>query len=331
MEGGEVTITAMANQMVDAATPVVVTRDGASQAGADDYTVGELMIAAGEMTGTAMLMATDDDDVEGNESLTLNAMVGDMSAGMVMVTIEDNDVETTYTLSASAEMVMEGGEVTITATASQMVRANTEVMVMRDGSSSAGDDDYSLVPVLITIMTGDTSGIATLTATDDSDVEGDETLTLNGMVGDMNAGSVMLTVTDNDMEITYTLSGPMDVNIAEGMSAELTATASSAVPMDTEVMVMRDGTSTAGADDFTAAPIMIMTGDTMGTTMVMAVEDNMAEEMEMLTLYGMVDDMSTNSVSFNLWDAAVPALPLIAQLLLAAFLAIGGYRRYLRR
>ena len=330
-EGGSITLTAMANKMVDAATPVVVTRDGASQAGADDYTVGEFMIAAGEMTGTAMLMATDDDDVEGNESLTLNAMVGDMSAGMVMVTIEDNDVETTYTLSASAEMVMEGGEVTITATASQMVRANTEVMVMRDGSSSAGDDDYSLVPVLITIMTGDTSGIATLTATDDSDVEGDETLTLNGMVGDMNAGSVMLTVTDNDMEITYTLSGPMDVNIAEGMSAELTATASSAVPMDTEVMVMRDGTSTAGADDFTAAPIMIMTGDTMGTTMVMAVEDNMAEEMEMLTLYGMVDDMSTNSVSFNLWDAAVPALPLIAQLLLAAFLAIGGYRRYLRR
>ena len=41
--------------------------------------------------------------------------------------------------------------------------------------------------------------------------------------------------------------------------------------------------------------------------------------------------MQTNSVSFYLWDAAVPALPVIAQLLLAAFLAIGGYRRYLRR
>ena len=65
--------------------------------------------------------------------------------------------------------------------------------------------------------------------------------------------------------------------------------------------------------------------------MVMAVEDNMMEDMEMLTLYGMVGDMSTNSVTLNLWDAAVPALPLIAQLLLAAFLAIGGYRRYLRR
>ena len=340
-EGGSIMLTATANKMVDAATPVVVTRDGASQAGADDYTVGELMIAAGEMTGTAMLMATDDSDVEGNESLTLNAMVGDMSAGMVMVTIEDNDAETTYTLSASAEMVMEGGEVTITATASQMVRANTEVMVMRDGSSTAGEEgvDYSVSPPLITIMEGETTGSLTLTAIDDTDVEGDETLTLNGMVDDMNAGSVMLTVTDDDMEITYALTGPADMNLVEGMdhangtkaAAMLTVTASSAVPMDTEVEVMRDGTSTAGADDFTAEAIMIMAGETMGTTMVMAEEDNMAEEMEMLTLYGMVDGMSTNSVSFYLWDAAVPALPLIAQLLLAAFLAIGGYRRYLRR
>ena len=72
-------------------------------------------------------------------------------------------------------------------------------------------------------------------------------------------------------------------------------------------------------------------GETMGTTEVMAVEDGMAEDMEMLTLYGMVDGLQTNSVSFNLWDAAVPALPVIAQLLLAAFLALGGYRRYLRR
>ena len=76
---------------------------------------------------------------------------------------------------------------------------------------------------------------------------------------------------------------------------------------------------------------MIMAGETMGTTMVMAVEDDMMEEGETLTLEGRVGEMKTNTVMFYIWDAAVPALPLIAQLLLAAFLAIGGYRRYLRR
>ena len=43
------------------------------------------------------------------------------------------------------------------------------------------------------------------------------------------------------------------------------------------------------------------------------------------------DGGDNQRLSFNIWDAAVPALPVIAQLLLAAFLALGGYRRYRRR
>ena len=68
--------------------------------------------------------------------------------------------------------------------------------------------------------------------------------------------------------------------------------------------------------------------------MVMAKEDGMAEDMEELVLYGMTEGMAgevTGTVTLYLWDAAVPALPIIAQLLLAALLGLGGYRRYLRR
>ena len=335
-EGGSIMITATANKMVDTDVMVMLTRDGASTAGADDYTVGELMIPMGEMTGTAMLMATDDYDVEGNESLTLNAMVGDMSAGMVMVTIEDNDAETTYMLSADPTMVMEGGTSTITATASQMVRANTEVMVMRDASSTAGADDYSVSVPLITIMMGETTGSLTLTATDDLDVEGDESLTLNGMVDDMNAGSVMVTINDNDVDSAFTLSGPADMNLVEGESYELTVMADPAVTMDTTVTITRDRSMSDADDaDYTVEPVTIMAGESMGTTMLMVTEDSMDDAgsgmPEMLVVFGMVDGMETNSLTFYTWDMAVPALPLIAQLLLAAFLAIGGYRRYLRR
>ena len=58
--------------------------------------------------------------------------------------------------------------------------------------------------------------------------------------------------------------------------------------------------------------------------------------MEELVLYGMTEGMAsgevTGEVKLYLWDAAVPALPIIAQLLLAAFLAFGGYlSRYRRR
>ena len=107
---------------------------------------------------------------------------------------------------------------------------------------------------------------------------------------------------------------PMEATVTEGGMVEL------------EVM------------DYTAEPITILAGQMSGSTMVMATADDMMENMdnmpEELVLYGMTEDMVgevTGEVKFYLWDAAVPALPIIAQLLLAVFLAIGGYRRYRRR
>ena len=260
----------------------------------------------------------------------------DTAMAMSMVSVGVLPLEITV-MPATAD-VTEGGTVEITAMANKMVDANTEVMLMRDASSSAGADDYSLAPPLITIMAGDSTGTLTLTATDDSDVEGNERLMLVAMMRDMNIGSVMVSIEDNDMETTYTLSGPMDMNIVEGMSYELTAMANQAVMADTEVMIMRDrGASAAGDDDYTVESIMIMAGETMGTTMLMVTDDGMPDGGtgtnmgEMLVLYGSVDGMEIGTLTFTIWDAAVPALPVIAQLLLAAFLAIGGYRRYLRR
>ena len=131
-------------------------------------------------------------------------------------------------------------------------------------------------------------------------------------------------------DLMITLEGPEDMNIAEGMGAMITAMANRPVTEDTMVeLIQTEGT--ASPSDYMADPLMIMAGEMSGTTMLMATEDDMMEEGEMLTLEGRVGDMKTNALMFYIWDAAVPALPLIAQLLLAAFLAIGGYRRYLRR
>jgi hypothetical protein len=135
--------------------------------------------------------------------------------------------------------------------------------------------------------------------------------------------------------LAVTLEGPdAGMNLVEGMSYTLTAKASRAVEMDTMVELVQTGGS-ASPDDYEVEAITIPMGESLGTTKLMVVEDNMMENdgnmAEMLTIEGRVGTMKTNSLMFYLWDAAVPALPVIAQLLLAAFLAIGGYRRYLRR
>ena len=151
-----------------------------------------------------------------------------------------------------------------------------------------------------------------------------------------NVAQMTFPVMVKDEDLVFMVAGPDDMNLAEGgMGGMVTVTTNRPVTENTEVMLMRDGSSSAAEDDYMLEPplVTIMAGHKMGSTMVMATEDNMAEDMEMLTLFLVVDgmQMTDKSVSFYLWDAAVPALPVIAQLLLAAFLALGGYRRYRRR
>jgi hypothetical protein len=324
--------------MVREATMVQVVAAANSQADASDFMASAINIAAGGTAGVGTLTITDDPDVEGTEVLSLVAMVGDAMSAPVMITVMDNDMETTYDVSASASTVMEGGEVTITATATQPVRGNKEVMLVRDGSSMAMEgDDYTLSVPLITIMDGMTTGSLTLMAVNDNDVEEDETLTLSATVDGMSAGMVTITIQSDDVESAFSLSGPMDMNLVEGSEYMLTVTADPAVSAETTVTIMRDrALSDADEGDFTVAPVVIAAGESMGTTMLMVTDDGPGDAgrgmPEMLALYGMAENgMQTNTLSFYTWDMAVPALPLIAQLLLAFFLAIGGYRRYLRR
>ena len=135
--------------------------------------------------------------------------------------------------------------------------------------------------------------------------------------------------------LTVELVGPdAGMNLVEGMEYTITAKANRAVEMDTMVeLVQTDGT--ASPADYDVESITIKKGESMGTTKLMVKDDGPMENdqnMEMLTLEGRVGAMkTTNSLMFYLWDAIVPALPVIAQLLLAAFLGLGGYRRYLRR
>ena len=130
----------------------------------------------------------------------------------------------------------------------------------------------------------------------------------------------------------------MDGNIVEGESYEIMVSANRMVTEDTEVMIMRDrAASDAGEDDFTVSSATIMAGYDSATAELMVTEDMLPDSGtddnmgESLVLYGMVGGEETNSLTFTIWDTAVPALPLFGQMLLALFLMLGGARLYRRR
>ena len=284
----------------------------------------------------------------GQSTITVTAL--DRAGGgapatvMYMATVDMLPPVLTIT-SVPMDMVEEKGSITVTAMLNQKAPANMTIALAVSGPAAPAEAE-------IMLMAGMESASTMLMADDDYDPMSDwSDIVIVASHEAIMGGSAVLTlsVTENDSVITYTLDPPAghDMQLVEGdmdhangtmASAMLTVTASEAVPMDTEVTIMRDRSmSDADEMDYALDPemITITAGEMTGTTMLTATEDNMDDSghasPEALTLFAMVGNTQTNSVSFNIWDYAVPALPLIAQLLLAAFLAIGGYRRYLRR
>ena len=345
------------NKVVSATKDTMLTLavDAASSTATDpdDYSImpAEMMVTIpkGEKMGMTELMVTPvmDSMDEPNETIVLTAWKDDKQAGnAATLTIVDGDSpgsgitpkssdEVGMVFSDAIEMaggLMVGGNMVTVDMSMLFNMANPNAEVMYSASSSNEEVLGSSSPGTMLTLNPMMAGMSTVS--------------VEAKAGGMAAGGAVTAFTcmgacvsvnlDVMGATTFMLTGPEDMDLPEGMFAKVMVTASSAVVADTEVSLMRDGTSTASMDDYSVEPMMatIMAGETMAEFEVMATDDEMMEdEAEMLTLFLVVDDMqmTDQSVSFYLWDAAVPALPAIAQLLLAAFLALGRYRRYLRR
>ncbi len=337
---------------------VELTHGAASSASAADYSLSSEMVTIKGESGTFMLEVLADDEIDAEELVLMAAVTGEDMYGEAadMVTLgpisfmdgttklvypkTDEEIQAVIypakTAGMGDDMMFNPGEMIEIASPGSLFNSAEGVTLSYTAMSDMED-------VATVAVSG--SGMVTVTAQDMAGVMAHITITAHASMAaagakglpqtDPSEASIIFPVEVGLEALSFTLSGPEDMNLAEGMSAMVTATASRAVTADVTINLMRDrAMSTAGEDDYMAEAITIEAGMMMGTTMVMAVEDDMAEEMEELVLYGMAADNAgevTGQVKLYIWDAAVPALPLIAQLLLGLFLAIGGYRRYLRR
>ena len=345
------------DKAMKAAEKLTITLMPTGSADAQDYRLSSQSIEIPkdkESSAAVDLMITEDQDI-GEETLTFDAAVAGEAkngtdkksvAGVLSLMIMDgtqklvwaNSQEEVEAAVYAAKEAGAGDDMTFTAgemieVMGALLFSSAEgVSVSYTASSSMSDVAMASVSGGTVMVTAMAEGMADITITAHGSMSsGVKRLDQN----DPGMASIMFMVEVGLEALSITLKGPDNMDLVEGMSAEVTATANRAVTADTKVMLMRDrAMSSAGDDDYMADPITITAGEMTGSTMVMAIEDNMMEDMEELVLYGMTEGMAgevTGEVHLHLWDAAVPALPVIAQLLLAAFLAVGGYRRYRRR
>ena len=321
-EGGAVTLAVTATPAVAEETVVALTAFPVSLAADYTFAPASITIASGATSGTAELRATDDDEVEDTETLTVTATgPGKVLIGTVEIMLVDNDAPTVVAKrqaevdKAFDDAVAAAGADGWTAGGRAAVVDAPTLFTVAEGAAVTYAAQSSN-PAVVTAATSATTvtlqplaaGAATITVT--------ATDSASGAIATVSSG-----VTVRAAVVTYTLSGPADPNLVEGRSYELKVTASAAATTDATFTLRRDrAASDAGDDDFALEPasIVITAGATEGTALLTVTDDGVDEGSEALALFAVTaGDDEVGSLTFTLWDAAVPALPLAAQLLLA--------------
>ena len=246
----------------DKTVTVSVGGSGTATSGTDYTAVSNFDITikagSGSAAGTFTLTPTNDTSVENHETIGISGTSTGLTVNGATLTLNDNDSDA-VTLSANKTSIAESGSaatVTVTATAATSLnRARTvAVSVGGSGDSATEGTDYATVADFnVTIAANSTSGTGTfkLTPTNDTSVEGDETIGITGSGALMTVTGTNLKITDDDVR-TIALSANK-TTVSEGAGATtvtVTATADSAVTEATTVTVAV-GASTDGATEGT--------------------------------------------------------------------------------
>ena len=332
--GTTVTVTATLNGSVtlSGATAVTVSvgKSGDSATSGTDYTGianFTVTIAAEQASGseTFTISPTDDSIAEGDEKVSVTGSATGLTVTDAELTITDNDTAPTgIELSLSPDSVTENGgsqTVTVTATLNGAVRSvatTVTVSVGKSGDSATSGTDYTGISnFTVTIAMGQMSGTGTftLTPTDDSIVEGDETVSVSGSPSGLaDSDTETLTITDNDTAPTgLTLSvSPSSVGEGDGgTTVTVTATLNGSVTLSgatvVTVSVGKSGDSATSGTDYTSVnnfTVTIAMGQASGTgTFALTpTDDSIAEGDETVSVTGSATGLTVTGAEVTITD-----------------------------
>ena len=332
-----------------------------STAGMRDYSLSThpIPVKKGQSSSMAVTLMAEEDDMVETETLMFDATVsGDATKGeatrslmgVLSLMIEDATQELVWAKSeddvkkvvydaktagtGDDEMFNPGEKIAIMA--GSLFNAAKGATVTYTAKSDKTDVASTTVGSdgTVMVMAEDMVGMANITITAHGSMSASGVMILDQT--DPAEASIMFPVEVMLEALSLTLMEPEEMNIVEGGDgAMVKVMANRAVTEKVEVKLMRERSMSDADDmDFELMPAMITieAGKMEGSTTVKATADDMDEHMEELVLYAMAGDMEVEGhAKLYIWDASVPALPVVAQFLLTAFLAVGGYRRFRRR
>jgi hypothetical protein len=255
---------------------------------------GSVVIPAGESSVAVTFAAIDDELVEGDETVVIQVTPDPaytISSGTTVITILDDDPPL-VTLAVIDDLAIEGAA-GAAATAKVVVQrlgsqaSPLTVHYHTSGTATRGVD-FSALPGSITIPANASSATITITALNDGEIEGDETvaivLTSDPAYNIGRPGVGIIIIRDDDLPtITLTASGATATE--GGEPGEFTVARGSAGGEPLTVLLAVSGSAIPGADyEPLPAEVVIPAGSSSVTLAVVAVDDDLKEADELVTL-----------------------------------------------
>ena len=277
VEGAASTVTVSVDKEFEVDQTITLAVGGTAASG--DYSLSSsLTLHAGDMSVTATVTAVDDSVIEGgDETVVVTASHGGGAVGSATVTIEDNDTAV-WSVTAVPARVVEGAASTVTVSVDKEFEVDQTITLAATGGTAASGD-YSLSSSSLTLAAGDTSVTATVTAVDDSVIEGgDETVVVTASHGGGAVGSATVTIQDNDTPTWSVVAGP--ARVAEGAASTVTVSVDKAFEVDQTITLAVGGTAASGDYSLSSSSLTLAAGDTSVTATVTAVDDSDEESDE---------------------------------------------------
>ena len=290
---GTVTVTATLSWISGSDVTVPFTVSGTAEGGGTDHDLadGNIIVTAGNLTGTTDFTVTDDDLVEYSETVivTMGTPVNakaDVFFVVHTVTITDNEPQPSVSFTSAAQATADesGTDYYITVQLSAASILDVEVpFTLNDASTATGGSiDYSITESPVIITAGNTNVDITITVVTDSLDEDDETVIVDmGTPTNATQGATTthtLTITDDDDPPTVTFTSASQATTDESVTDYyITAQLSGASGLDVTVPFTVNGASTAigsGTDYLIAAsPVIIYAGTTTADIIVTIADD----------------------------------------------------------
>ena len=260
-----------------------------------------IAFAVGDESKTLTLPTRDDNVIKTASTVMVSLVTGNGytlgTTTSASVSVTDND-DATWTVSAQLTEIDEGESSTITiAVANGKTFASNQTISLAV-SGTAASSDYSLSAT--ELRAGASSATATVTATDDVIVEGDETVIVTASHGGQSIGSATVTISDND-DATWTVSA-QPAEIDEGESSTVTVAVANGRTFASNQNLSLAVSGTAASSDYSlsATELTLRGGAGSATATLTATDDVILEGGETVTVTASHGGQSVGSATITI-------------------------------